>query len=198
MKYLFLFLCLFISNPNKLPRTQFSSSYLSYTIYDCDYVDSDDGKIIPHIKGGFPPYDFYWKGPEGYYSTDSIISNIYPGKYYLRAEDRLCGYLNDTIEVRAITSSKLNEGRLRINEVYPNPFDDFINIKLTTPTKREIRYKITDIKGAHILEGNQNIGANRQILKVNIPEVRPGLYLLIIYDGVNQVYTRKLRKSGSA
>lgn len=147
MKYLFLFILLSLSNPNKLPRVHISNAYVSYSIYDCDYLDTDDGQVIPFIRGGFAPYEFFWKGPEGFYSTDSIISNILPGIYYLRVEDQLCGTLTDTIEVRADTPQEKGLDYLRIDDIYPNPFDDYIKLRLSSLIEKTLTIHLVDMKG---------------------------------------------------
>lgn len=196
MKYLFLFILLSISNPNKLPRVHFSNSYVSYSIYDCDYLDSDDGQVIPHIKGGFAPYTFFWKGPEGFYSTDSIINNLTSGTYYLRVEDMLCGVLTDTIEVWATNPENIGLDYLRLHEVFPNPFDDHIMVKLSSFTEKPITIKLVDMKGSTILHESRLIKGGSEEFKIDIPEVIPGLYQLLIYGPDNRILTQKLTKLG--
>jgi hypothetical protein len=46
-----------------------------------------DGAISLQVSGGFPPYNFYWYGPNGFASSSPNISGLCEGWYYLDLYD---------------------------------------------------------------------------------------------------------------
>lgn len=51
----------------------------------------NDGAIDLSINGGFPPYEYSWKGPNGFIATAQDISGLAPGQYCVTVTDALCG-----------------------------------------------------------------------------------------------------------
>lgn len=49
--------------------------------------ESNSGSIMPIVTGGVPPYQYSWTGPDGYSSTESDISSLNGGAYWLTVTD---------------------------------------------------------------------------------------------------------------
>lgn len=76
--------------------------------------------------------------------------------------------------------------------VYPNPFEDIINIKMQNVTENTY-YEITDIFGKKITSGvmNQNL-----TLDINLGEIPQGFYILSIKNDYNQnLFSQKIIKN---
>ena len=59
---------------------------ITYTATQADCSNSLGGALNINISGGFPPYNFYANGPDGYFTNDlSSLLNIQAGSYYLSA-----------------------------------------------------------------------------------------------------------------
>lgn len=52
---------------------------------------ASDGAIDLTENGGFPPYEYSWKGPGGFTATTQDISGLAPGQYCVTVTDALCG-----------------------------------------------------------------------------------------------------------
>lgn len=52
---------------------------------------AQDGSIDLTVNGGFPPYEYSWKGPGGFTATTEDIANLAPGQYCVTVTDALCG-----------------------------------------------------------------------------------------------------------
>lgn len=50
-------------------------------------IDENTGAIAVSVSGGSEPYTFEWTGPDGFYSTDRDIFNLYSGDYQLTVTD---------------------------------------------------------------------------------------------------------------
>lgn len=64
---------------------------LTATVTHQSAPNVNDGAIDLTENGGFPPYEYAWKGPNGFTATTQDISSLAPGQYCVTVTDALCG-----------------------------------------------------------------------------------------------------------
>lgn len=90
----------------------------------------------------------------------------------------ILGKNNNPVGVEEITKSENIK-------VYPNPFDDSINIQISNLNKSEkIKYKIYNQMGQEVLENEISMQKN-QSATINVASLNKGLYYLHIYSEKN-------------
>ena len=80
-----------------------------------------------------------------------------------------------------------------IKFVYPNPFNDQINIILNGSSNSGVTVQLFDLRGKLVIEELYNTNKFTQSLSINSSLLRNGVYLLKIIDG-EKSYVRKLTK----
>ena len=77
--------------------------------------------------------------------------------------------------------------------VYPNPFNDVINLKSTQ--KGNFTINIIDVLGRNLNVDYTNVNSNGKLdLKLDLREYQTGLYFVKIYDDLNHLKTIKIQK----
>lgn len=75
-------------------------------------------------------------------------------------------------------------------EVYPNPVDNILNIKLNDSQVRNGQLWLSDLNGRRILE--QNIFAQQAQVQLNVNDIPAGIYLLTIAKEGSTLQTRRV------
>lgn len=95
--------------------------------------------------------------------------------------------LKDTTDINEkkelITDNKI------VNKVYPNPFIDFINVELVE--KAPYVFHIFDAKGQHL----KTVKLNTDDIKINLPNLKSGQYLLKVINTNKESETIRLIKT---
>lgn len=175
-------------------REHISSEEIRFTIIDAEYLDSNDGAIIPNITTGFRPFSYIWYGPDNFVSTDSILKNVEYGKYYLRIEDALCGKFSDTIEIEPISNSYETPNDIFIKEVSPNPFIDYIKIEIESEAKQTISIRLFHSSGNLFFERTFNLVIGTQTVELSGLNWMNGIYLVQICNNNRCHLTKRLIK----
>ncbi|NNC95079.1 MAG: T9SS type A sorting domain-containing protein [Chitinophagales bacterium] len=83
-----------------------------------------------------------------------------------------------------------------LEDVYPNPFKNEINLVFQTGTRNAIKLYLYDIVGQIIHEKEHEISPNNNHLEINLEHVNleNGMYLLRIEKGKNVKTVRLVRK----
>jgi hypothetical protein len=81
------------------------------------------------------------------------------------------------------TFSKLNTGIEQLSRpsttlVYPNPFADYISVKLNAAFASSISLVITDVSGRYIKTVTENINAGENSIKIPMSDLAAGIYYL--------------------
>ncbi|MCF8331799.1 MAG: DUF4397 domain-containing protein [Bacteroidales bacterium] len=76
--------------------------------------------------------------------------------------------------------------------VYPNPADNYLNIKLENASEATSTINVYDFSGKLVL--SQNLPVNQKTIQVNIELLKNGLYFLTIVNS-NNVMTKKIQIS---
>lgn len=66
----------------------------------------------------------------------------------------------------------------KIESVYPNPASDFANIKIKVNDVQQAAFSLIDETGATVLSFNQRLVPGSQEVRVNLPKLAPGVYLI--------------------
>jgi hypothetical protein len=75
--------------------------------------------------------------------------------------------------------------------IWPNPAQDFINLEYTTTRQLSVNIRVLDMKGNVLLK--QNIaedGMGAVLKEIQLPGLKPGIYLLAIDDGKGIMYRK--------
>jgi len=88
--------------------SQCSTYQVFVTSYDVSCNGYNDGSVIVDSVGGTAPYQYFWQGPNGFNSSNSNLTNLFPGTYQLTVVDS-----NNCQSISAITV--INEPNFSIN-----------------------------------------------------------------------------------
>lgn len=75
--------------------------------------------------------------------------------------------------------------------IYPNPFTDKINIDFYNGLPAKVQLKIVDLTGRNIKDISGYISESQS---VDLSNILPGIYFMIVYSNDIQVYTQKIVK----
>ena len=78
--------------------------------------------------------------------------------------------------------------------VYPNPFNDVLNISFNNSNSKTIKIIMYDIKGSVVWQNTKTIEMGNHVLKINTELFNKGFYVLKYIDGDN-VITRNVLKN---
>jgi hypothetical protein len=114
-----------------------------------------------------------------------------PGTNYYRL--RLKNY-NGTVEMTSIKSLNFEFENLYTYSIYPNPFEDLLNIELYCNEAAEINFSIINVTGQLVYAERLQTEEGRQVIMVNTPSTltKGAYYARIEYEGTVQF--RKLIK----
>ena len=88
---------IFISTPDSLVISLFSPEVYDGINISC--YNGNDGLIQSTPNGGVLNYSYSWTGPDGYVSSDSSITQLSAGWYYLSLTDENLCIVQDSIEL---------------------------------------------------------------------------------------------------
>ena len=116
-------------------------------------------------------------------------ANSYSGiSYYrLRQVDFDGSYSYSSIS--AVEGKKNNQ----IVSFFPNPVDDFINIRITSPGEK-LQIRIFDIKGSEIMSSQLNFPTDQLVQIQNLSSLVPATYILTVQIDDVETYNHKFIK----
>lgn len=161
-------------------REHVSSEKIRFTIKDSEYLDSNDGVIIPNITSGYRPFEFYWFWPNGFITNDTVLTNAISGKYLLKIEDALCGKFEDTIEVRSVLNEYKNSEIFELLGIAPNPFIEVLDIEIEVGKEQEVRITLYNHLGGEVFERTQRISEGIQKVNLYLQSIPSGMYIIQI------------------
>ena len=161
-------------------REHVASDDLSYHIYDAGFLDSYDGKIVPILTGGFPPYTFDWSGPDDFHSADSLLTNVCPGIYTLKVNDALCGKISADIEIESVENKFVEFSDLKIAGVSPNPFYNDFAINLESNEDQTCIVKLLDSTSRVVYQSSKRVTRGQNKIMVNELDIDSGIYIVQI------------------
>src|SRR5690606_8531020 len=91
--------------------------------------------------------------------------------------------------VLAINDTVNSHERNTSIEIYPNPANNFINIKSLRNISKPLYYDLYDVTGKLLLKGK----SKNDLFKVNVENLAPGMYILKLYNSFRvNVSTQKI------
>ncbi len=127
-------------------------------------------------------------GNQWYFNNEKIIGAIFkeyivtkPGNYTVEVSNNNCKILSDPYIFKTNEIIHL-QNETNIN-IFPNPTDEFLNIKAENVEVNEI--KILDYLGKLVYY------SDKMVTQINLSELPKGLYLLIIFNN-NQTFNEKI------
>jgi len=112
-------------------------------------------------------------------------------------EDRI----NDQVTIRSDIfeeNSFLNEQSIKLDDVFPNPFNNSIQLNIESSRERTLNTRIVNLSGqiVHIKDIYVSIGDNLKEIGF-LARLPSGIYFLVVVDGVSgeEVSTQKIIKS---
>ena len=85
-----------------------------------------------------------------------------------------------------------------IEKIYPNPFNQEIQVDLHSSQQEEIAFQIYSLMGARVLSEKHRVLKGNNTISLSLKgKVIDGVYLLRIIDGNNQVTTHKILKTSN-
>lgn len=113
------------------------------------------------------------------FSTTATETKYLKGKFVIGSLDKSRCYFDIVYKVVPPVTSAIENSELENNLIYPNPFENIINVK-----QNNTLYSIYDILGNEVLEGT--INDNR----INTESLKSGVYILEI-EGVKHKVLKK-------
>lgn len=178
MKFLILLILSFNFFNLSGQREHVSSEKIRFAIKDSEYLGSRDGAIIPNITTGFRPFDFIWLGPNGFVSTDSILTDAPPGVYILKWEDAQCGFFEDTIVIKTVYNISGDDALFELLTMAPNPFTDYLDVELSIGKEQLVSLTIFNHIGEQAFSITQKLPKGNQKVRLNTQDIPPGIYLI--------------------
>ena len=102
-----------------------------------------------------------------------------------------CNDYRKPVGIGEIYSEKTNP--LSLN-VYPNPANQVVNVKMTATVEKSVTVRIVDLSGRTRLEKSVQLNKGENNLVLNVSNLSKGSYLLMIHDG-SSVMTKKIVKN---
>jgi len=100
---------------------------IDYDIMNATGPNSEDGSIITHISGGYPPYEYNWVVGSGEIVNDSILAELNPDIYAVFVTDSVGCVVSEFFTVEVMTN--VDELNLKNQlDLFPNPSSEIINL----------------------------------------------------------------------
>lgn len=123
----------------------------------------NDGAIELNVTGGTPPYNYSWSNG----SNTPIISELTPGAYSCVITDALGCQLTLSENIIGLALMEATSS----NMVFPNPFDDVLNVKLNNVAS----LRMTDSLGRIVFDSTHK----RATHIIATAALAPGIYFLL-------------------
>jgi hypothetical protein len=151
-------------------------------VYHSNFIDSDTclGKIA--VLGRF------------------LGKNYSIGEHYFSSEDGsvlnnfiivLGGQSNQQVPILSNEKSKIQVPDIK---VYPNPFNQILNIDLISPKENILFLRLLDSYGRQIISKEYNLTYGKNMLQVETSSLLPGIYFIEFYTKDNLMKNYKLIK----
>lgn len=132
--------------------------------------------------------------PFGEYLVYPVITGVttYPVTVVLSAENSTVTVI---MTINGQTIAGINEGvQLNLVEnIYPNPADDFIFASLKV--KGSAKIMVMDASAKTLWTGNETNIQNEKLIRIPVSELKPGMYFLMVVDEKGYRSSRKFLKN---
>ena len=156
-------------------------------------IDFDNGQLVilePTISNplsGIPPYSYQWYDSNGQIvgANDSLFEPSLPGEYsVVVTDDSDCIGESSLYKIEVL--EMINWASEEVN-VYPNPFNNFLNI--SSDSKDKILWEISDVRGRVVKSGYDS-----NIWEINTSQLFNGIYFLIFKKDENELIYKIIKQ----
>lgn len=138
-----------------------------------------DGKQFTTIQQGIQPQGGQIRNP-AYTYTDHAVTLNQPYFYRIRQ------VMNDGTERMSNTLEAMINGQLQVAQhvqVYPNPFNNELQVHLQLLQEQNVQLEITDLNGKAVAVQGYNLDAGQHILTIanGLSEISSGVYALRVH-----------------
>jgi len=160
--------------------------------------------VLLSTTGAFWPNTIVWNFGDGTTGRGDIILHHYtlPGTY------TICAYVSDTSFNCADTVCKNvqliggnvrilgleNEKSIEIENYFPNPVSDQLNVNLNSNIEQNINIQLLDFTGKLMISTNQNVSSGSNVIQLNTESLINGIYLIKVQTKEG-VVSRKIVKN---
>jgi choice-of-anchor B domain-containing protein len=184
----------FNTNTGATPHNLFwigTTLYVSW-YHDGVYMLDMTNPRLPKIKGF---YDTYPQNATGNYTGFKGCWGVYP--YFTSGNIAASDMTNGLFMLKYDTTVKLSAPELLVKpqdvEVFPNPFETYIDIHIHEFTPQTIDISMTDVQGRIV--DTHLLTSAAESMRVNVPEdLRAGIYLLHVRTSEGTVTKKIVRR----
>ncbi len=106
------------------------------------------------------------------------------------------GWAIDNLGIQSSATAADNVVSNKEVTIYPNPFNESLYIEgFTSDNTSDVEVRITDLSGKTVFHETRNDAWYNQKLKIDLPDVAPGVYLASITDNQSNKITQKIIKN---
>jgi hypothetical protein len=88
----------------------------------------------------------------------------------------------------------LDNSKIKIQNIYPNPSHDFINIEINNDSTNPFRFDIFDLNGRVVLSQNLPLAEGLQVIALDLRNLMAGNYILTLGNGRDKFSTVIIKK----
>jgi len=130
---------------------------------------------------------------QGLYQDSIIMDNFANGQYRVALTHGTT--ILQSVAVIKDISANIQEIKNGFSiKIFPNPHSTQFNVGFDSDFDGNLSYKVTNIFGQEVLKGIHKANFGKNVLKVPSTDISNGVYIFIIFNGSNQVFTQKLIK----
>ena len=134
-----------------------------------------------------------------YYKTFDAFNNNGPmggsQNYWLQVTDETGCSSTDSIMVLFEGPTSLNDFPNDIEiEVYPNPFNDYLNIEARIPKKGQYIFEVVDSIGRPVVQELRSLKPGTQKIRLDPIYGYPGVYILFVKSDDGKIGVKKIIK----
>ena len=153
-------------------------------------ISSSNNILSAITTGGTSPYSYQWIGPNGFTSSNAIVTPLVSGDYCIEVTDAN-GCVSTEVCENVIIST-LNELDISKFNIYPNPTSDFLTLDFNTVIKADYTVKIISSNGDQVYE-HRILDFNGDYTKnINLSKLAKGNYIIQIHSDDQVVYRKIL------
>jgi len=148
--------------------------------------------INSYINDGEFPFTYLWNdGSTLQFINDSKPDSLNPGKVYsLTVTDKYGCFSSDTIRLIYTNSVDFSLNNYTRISVFPNPFDEYLNINPEQDLRGDILVKISNTEGKVVLE---KLLEGEKLNKLDVGFLKPGMYVIEVKNN-KHTQTNKILK----
>lgn len=165
------------------------SLIIQFEVVD-DTSNMATGQVVAEVRGGWPPYDYLWSADTSV--TDSVLSNLESGYYAMEVIDGEGCSIVDSAFVDMVSSID-NTSHLPDFSIFPNPAGSYLVLR-GYQTRETSADRVDFYSTGGKLLRSINLTENSNETRIDIRQLQPGLYFLVLSSDDVPLNTRLIEK----